>query len=84
MIYELHVGGFTRHPSSRVEHPGRFLGLIDKILYLKDLGITHVELLPVMAFDYQDVPPAVEARNLRNYWVRARTVSTVTWIPSTG
>jgi len=68
VIYELHVGGFTRHPSSCVEHPGRFLGLIDKIPYLKDLGITHVELLPVMAFDYQDVPPAVEARNLRNYW----------------
>jgi isoamylase len=68
VIYELHVGGFTRHPSSCVEHPGKFLGLIDKIPYLKDLGITHVELLPVMAFDYQDVPPAVEARNLRNYW----------------
>jgi len=68
VIYELHVGGFTRHPSSCVEHPGRFLGLIDKIPYLKDLCITHVELLPVMAFDYQDVPPAVEARNLRNYW----------------
>jgi len=68
VIYELHVGGFTRHPSSCVEHPGKLLGLIDKIPYLKDLGITHVELLPVMAFDYQDVPPAVEARNLRNYW----------------
>ena len=68
VIYELHVGGFTRHPSSGVQHPGKFPGLIDKIPYLKDLGITHVELLPVMAFDYQDVPPAVEARNLRNYW----------------
>jgi isoamylase len=64
VIYELHVGGFTRHGSSRVQHPGRFLGLIEKIPYLKELGITHVELLPVMAFDDQDVPPAVEVRDL--------------------
>ena len=68
VIYELHVGGFTRHPSSRVRYPGKFLGLIEKIPYLKKLGITHVELLPVTAFDDQDVPPNVEARGLRNYW----------------
>ncbi len=68
VIYELHVGGFTKHPSSGVQHPGTFLGLIEKIPYLKALGITHVELLPVIAFDDQDVPPAVELRNLRNYW----------------
>jgi len=68
VIYELHVGAFTQHPSSGVEHPGTFLGLIEKIPYLKELGVTHVELLPVMAFDDQDVPAAVEARNLRNYW----------------
>ena len=68
VIYELHVGGFTRHPSSGVHSPGKFLGLIEKIPYLKKLGITHVELLPVMAFDDQDVPPSVEARGLRNYW----------------
>jgi isoamylase len=68
VIYELHVGGFTQHPSSGVQYPGTFLGLIEKIPYLKELGVTHVELLPVMAFDHQDVPPAVEARNLRNYW----------------
>jgi isoamylase len=68
VIYELHVGGFTRHPSSGVQHPGKFAGLIEKIPYLKELGITHVELLPVMAFDGQDVPPAVAARGLRNYW----------------
>ena len=68
VIYELHVGGFTRHPSSRVRYPGKFLGLIEKIPYLKKLGITHVELLPVMAFDDQDVPPNVEAHGLRNYW----------------
>ena len=68
VLYELHVGGFTQHPSSGVQYPGTFLGLIEKIPYLKELGITHVELLPVIAFDEQDVPPAVEARNLRNYW----------------
>jgi glycogen operon protein len=68
VIYELHVGGFTQHPSSGVQRPGKFTGLIEKIPYLKELGITHVELLPVMAFDGQDVPPAVAARGLRNYW----------------
>ena len=68
VIYELHVGGFTRHPSSGVKHPGTFAGLIEKIPYLVDLGVTHVELLPVMAFDEQDVPASVAARGLRNYW----------------
>jgi glycogen operon protein len=68
VIYELHVGGFTRHPSSCVQHPGKFLGVIEKIPYLKELGITHIELLPVLAFDDQDVPPSVEAQGLRNYW----------------
>ncbi|MGA7813634.1 MAG: glycogen debranching protein GlgX [Caballeronia sp.] len=68
VIYELHVGGFTRHPSSGVQHPGTFAGLIEKIPYLQQLGVTHVELLPVMAFDEQDVPPAAAARGLINYW----------------
>ncbi|MFP3550654.1 glycogen debranching protein GlgX [Paraburkholderia sp. SIMBA_049] len=68
VIYELHVGGFTRHPSSDVRHRGTFSGLIEKIPYLQELGVTHVELLPVMAFDEQDVPPAVAALGLSNYW----------------
>jgi glycogen operon protein len=68
VIYELHVGGFTRHPSSRAVAPGTFTALIDKIPYLRELGITHVELLPVMAFDEQSVPSAALARGLRNYW----------------
>ena len=68
VIYELHEGAFTQHPAAGVQYPGTFLGLIEKIPYLQELGVTHVELLPVMAFDDQDVPPAVEARNLRNYW----------------
>ncbi len=68
IIYELHVGGFTLDPSSNVKHPGTFSGLIEKIPYLKELGITDVELMPVMAFDEQDVPDSVAARNLKNYW----------------
>jgi glycogen operon protein len=68
VIYEVHVGGFTRHASAGVHHPGTFAALVEKIPYLKQLGITHVELLPVMAFDEQEVPPAVAARGLVNYW----------------
>ncbi len=68
IIYELHVGGFTRHANSGVQYPGTFLGLIDKIPYLQDLGITHVELMPIMAFDEQDVPPGVWDAGLRNFW----------------
>ena len=65
VLYEMHVGGFTKHPSSGVA-PGRrgtYAGLIEKIPYLKDLGISAVELLPVFAFDEQDGPPG-----LSNYW----------------
>ncbi len=68
VIYELHVGGFTRHPSSGVCQPGTFAGLTEKIPYLLDLGITHVQLLPVAAFDGQDVPAPVAALGLSNYW----------------
>jgi len=68
VIYEMHVGGFTRHPSSGVSQPGSFLGVIDKIPYLVELGVTHVELLPVMAFDAQDVPPGLLEMGLENYW----------------
>jgi isoamylase len=65
IIYEMHVGGFTRHPSSGVtpERRGTYAGLIDKIPYLQDLGVSAVELLPVFAFDEQDGPPG-----LGNYW----------------
>jgi isoamylase len=65
LLYEMHVGGFTRHPSSGVT-PGKrgtYAGLIDNIPYLRDLGVTAVELLPVFAFDEQDGPPG-----LGNYW----------------
>ncbi|MBM4424937.1 MAG: glycogen debranching protein GlgX [Chloroflexi bacterium] len=65
VIYEMHVGGFTRHPGSGVEpsRRGSYLGLIDKISYLQSLGITAVELLPVQQFDEQDALPG-----LVNYW----------------
>jgi glycogen operon protein len=68
VIYELHVGGFTRHPSAGVAHPGTFRGLVDKIPYLKALGVTDVELLPMFAFDTQDVPAATAALGLHNFW----------------
>lgn len=68
IIYELHVGGFTKHPSAKTKHPGTFKGLIEKIPYLKELGITHVELLPIMAFDEQDVPRGTAKLGLKNYW----------------
>lgn len=65
IIYELHVRGFTRHPNSGVPENlrGTFAGLIEKIPYLKQLGITAVELMPVFAFDAQDCPSGVV-----NYW----------------
>jgi glycogen operon protein len=68
IIYELHVGGFTRDPSSRVAHPGTFDALVEKVEYLRDLGITDVQLMPVMAFDEQDVPAGTAARGLSNFW----------------
>jgi len=68
IIYELHVGGYTRHPSANVKNPGTFASLIEKIPYLKQLGITHVELLPVMAFDEQDAPAGTTDLGLNNYW----------------
>lgn len=65
IIYEMHVGGFTRHTSANVA-PGKrgtYAGLIEKIPYLQSLGINTVELLPVQQFDEQDAPAT-----LKNYW----------------
>jgi glycogen operon protein len=62
------VGGVSRHLSSLVAHPGTFAGVIEKIPYLKALGVTDVELIPVMAFDEQDVPEGAAALGLKNYW----------------
>ncbi len=70
IIYEMHVGGFTRHHSSGVAHPGTYAGVVEKIPYLLDLGITAVELLPVQQFDAQDVgvPYGPGGQRLTNYW----------------
>lgn len=70
IIYELHVRGFTRDDSSGVKAPGTYLGLIEKIPYLKKLGITAVELMPVTQFDENDIVfsnPETGER-LRNFW----------------
>jgi glycogen operon protein len=65
VIYEMHVRGFTRHASSGVAlaRSGTFAGLVEKLPYLADLGVTAVELLPVFQFDAQDAPSG-----LVNYW----------------
>ena len=68
VIYEMHVRGFTRSPSSGVKHPGTFAGVIEKIPYLRDLGITAVELMPVFDFDETDVLRVVDGVPLTNYW----------------
>ena len=65
IIYEMHVRGFTAHPSSGLTESkrGTYAGLVQKIPYLQQLGITAVELLPVFQFDPQDAPPG-----RTNYW----------------
>ena len=65
VIYELHLAGFTRHPSSGVAEGkrGTYAGLIEKIPYLRELGVTAVELLPVFQFDPHDAP-----KGFTNYW----------------
>jgi glycogen operon protein len=68
IIYEMHVRGFTRSPASGVGHPGTFAGLIEKIPYLQDLGITAVELMPVFDFDETDVLRVVDGVPRTNYW----------------
>ena len=68
IIYEMHVGGFTRSPSSGVAHPGTFAGMIEKIPYLKALGVTAVELLPVFEFDETNVSVSPAGDPIGNYW----------------
>ena len=65
IVYEMHVRGFTYHPSSQVTEKkrGTFAGVVEKIPYLKELGITAVELMPVFQFDAQDAPAGRV-----NYW----------------
>lgn len=70
IVYEVHVRGFTRHPSSGVKHPGTFAGLREKIPYLKELGVNCVELMPVHEFDEFENSRILPGTNQRlmNYW----------------
>ncbi len=68
IVYELHVGGFTRSPTSEAAHPGTFAALIEKIPYLLALGVTAVELLPVFEFDDQTTSRNPAGEIIRNYW----------------
>ncbi len=70
VIYEMHVRGYTRHPSSGVKHPGTYRGVVEKIPYLQKLGITAVQLLPVAEFNELEntlVNPET-GEKLKNFW----------------
>ncbi len=66
VIYELHVKGFTQHESSKVQDPGTYRGLTEKIPYLQSLGVTAVELMPIHEFPIMDFDGSEPDR--RNYW----------------
>ena len=66
IIYEMHVRGFTQHPNSDCAYSGTYLGVIEKIPYLKSLGVTAVELLPVHEFPTNHPKPGNASR--QNYW----------------
>lgn len=70
IIYEMHVRGFTRHPSSGVKHPGTFTAIREKIPYLKDLGINCIELMPIYEFDELENSRTdpITGNLLVNYW----------------
>jgi isoamylase len=70
IIYEMHVRGFTRHPSSGVKHPGTFAAIRQKIPYLQELGINAIELMPIYEFDEFEnsrIHPET-GELLLNYW----------------
>ncbi|MBO6150440.1 MAG: glycogen debranching enzyme [Clostridium sp.] len=68
VIYEMHVRGFTKDASSGVNAPGTFRGIMEKIPYLKQLGINAVELLPVFEFDEMADVREYNGRQLMNFW----------------
>jgi len=70
IVYEMHVGGFTNSPTAGVQHPGTFSGVIEKIDYLKELGVTAVELLPVFQFDEKEILrfSPIDGKALLNFW----------------
>src|SRR5699024_5261514 len=68
IIYEMHVRGFTKSDTSGVEHPGTFVGIMEKIPYLKELGVNVLELMPVFEFDETRGSREVNGRKLLDYW----------------
>jgi len=70
VIYEIHLRGFTIHSKSDVDHPGTYRGLMEKIPYLKKLGVTAVELMPVQEFNETSITRRNPQTNqlLKNYW----------------
>jgi isoamylase len=68
VIYELHVRGFTRHPSSGVSAPGTYAGLREKIPYLRELGVNAIELMPVFEFDEFENSRVHDGERLYNFW----------------
>jgi glycogen operon protein len=69
IVYEAHVGGYTRSPSAAVDHPGTYRAMIEKIPYIQALGVTAVELLPVFEYDSAAVlREGPDGKPLRNFW----------------
>ena len=68
VIYEMHVRSFTRHDSSGVKYKGTFAGIIEKIPYLKELGVNCIELMPVFEFDEFEYSREKDGKRLLNYW----------------
>ena len=68
VIYEMHVRSFTMHPESGVKRAGTYAGIIEKIPYLKELGVNCIELMPVFEFDEFENSRVVDGRRLYNYW----------------
>ena len=69
IIYEMHVRGFTCSPTSGCEQPGKFAAVVEKIPYLRELGVTAVELLPIFDFDETEVVNhGPNGEELRNFW----------------
>lgn len=68
IVYEMHVRGFTKHDTSGVTYPGTFSGVMEKIPYLKELGVNAVELMPVFEFDEMKDCREVDGKQLLDYW----------------
>ncbi len=68
VIYEMHVRSFTRHKSSGVKRKGTFAGILEKLPYLKELGVNCIELMPVFEFDEFENSREVDGKRLLNYW----------------